>query len=87
MNLLSAPADPLTYQPYQLQSRPLKMKNKCTTNQWINWMKGVADSEIIWICPWWKLKYATIELYDHYVPIPELHYSTFVQPPLRALFS
>ena len=43
-------------------------------------MKGIADSEIIWICPWWKLKHATIELYDHYVPIPGLHYSTFISP-------
>ena len=43
-------------------------------------MKGVADSEITWICPWWKLKYATIELYDHCVPIPGLHYSTFISP-------
>ena len=43
-------------------------------------MKSIADSEITWICPWWKLKYATIEMYDHYVPIPELHYSTFISP-------
>ena len=43
-------------------------------------MKGIADSETTWICPWWKLKYATIELYDHYVPIPGLHYSTFISP-------
>ena len=43
-------------------------------------MKGVADSEITWICPWWKLKYATIELYDHCIPIPGLHYSTFITP-------
>ena len=56
------------------------MKDKCTTDQWINWMKGVADSEITWICPWWKLKYATIKLYDHCVPIPGLHYSTFISP-------
>ena len=54
------------------------MKDKCTTDQWINWMKGVTDSEITWICPWWKLKYATIELYDHCVPIPGLYYSTFI---------
>ena len=43
-------------------------------------MKGVADSEITWICPWWKLKYATLELYNHYVPIPGLHYSFFITP-------
>ena len=43
-------------------------------------MKSIADSEIVWICPWWKLKYATIELYDHCVPIPGLHYSTFISP-------
>ena len=41
-------------------------------------MKGIVDSEITWICPWWKLKYATIELYDHYIPILGLHYSTFI---------
>ena len=41
-------------------------------------MKGITDSEITWICSWWKLKYATIELYDHCVPIPGLHYSTFI---------
>ena len=41
-------------------------------------MKGVADSEIVWICPWWKLKYATIELYDHCVPILGLHYFIFI---------
>ena len=56
------------------------MKNKCTTEQWIDWMKSLADLEITWICPWWKLKYATIELYDHCVPIPGLHYSTFISP-------
>ena len=56
------------------------MKDKCTTDQWINQMKRVADSEIAWICPWWKLKYATIELYDHCVPIPRLYYSTFISP-------
>ena len=44
-------------------------------------MKGVADSEIAWIYPWWKPKYATLELYDHSVPIPILHYSTFITPP------
>ena len=43
-------------------------------------MKGVADLEIIWICPWRKLKYTTIEPYDHCVPIPGLHYSTFISP-------
>ena len=43
-------------------------------------MKGVADSEIAWICPWWKLKYANLELYDHCVPIPGLHLSTFITP-------
>ena len=43
-------------------------------------MKSVADSEIILICPWWKLKYATIDLYDHYIPIPGLHYSIFITP-------
>ena len=43
-------------------------------------MKGVTDSEITWICPWQKLKYATIELYDHYVSIPGLYYSTFITP-------
>ena len=26
------------------------------------------------------MKYATIELYDHCVPIPGLHYSTFISP-------
>ena len=56
------------------------MKNKCTTDQWINWMKGIADSEITWICPWWKLKDATIELYDHCIPIPGLYHSTFISP-------
>ena len=40
----------------------------------------VADSEITWICFWWKLKYATLELYDHCIPIPGLHYSTFITP-------
>ena len=80
MDLLSAPTNPLIYQPHQLQSRPLKMKNKCTIDQWINWMKGIADSEIKWICSWWKLKYATIELYDHCVPIPRLHHFTFISP-------
>ena len=43
-------------------------------------MKGIADSEIAWICPWWKLKYATIKLYNHCIPIPRLHYSTFILP-------
>ena len=43
-------------------------------------MKGLADLEIAWICPWWKLKYATIELYDHCVPILRLHHSTFISP-------
>ena len=43
-------------------------------------MKGVVDSEITWICPWWKLKYATLELYDHCFLIPGLHYSTFITP-------
>ena len=43
-------------------------------------MKGVVDLEITWICPWWKLKYATLELYDHCIPIPGLHYSTFITP-------
>ena len=43
-------------------------------------MKGIADLEIAWICPWWKLKYATIELYDHCIPIHGLHYSTFISP-------
>ena len=43
-------------------------------------MKGIADSEITWICPWWKMKYATLELYDHCVPIPGLHFSTFISP-------
>ena len=80
MNLLNAPTNLLTYQPHQLQSHPLKMKDKCTTDQWINWMKDVADSEIIWICSWWKIKYATLELYDHCVPIPGLHHSTFISP-------
>ena len=56
------------------------MKNKCTTDEWINWMKGIADSEITWICPWQKLKYATIKLYDHCVPIPGLYHSTFISP-------
>ena len=56
------------------------MKNKCTTVQWINWMKGIADSEIAWICPWWKLKYATIELYDHCIPIPRIHFYAFIPP-------
>ena len=56
------------------------MKDKCTIDQWINWMKGVVDSEITWICPWWKLKYATIELYGHYLPLPGLRYSTFISP-------
>ena len=56
------------------------MKDKCTTDQWINWMKDVADSEITWICPWWKLKYATIELYDHCISILGLHHSTFILP-------
>ena len=56
------------------------MKDKCTTDQLINWMKGVAVSEITWICPQWKLKYATIELYDHYIPILGLHYSTVISP-------
>ena len=56
------------------------MKDKCTIDQWINWMKGVADSEIAWICPWWKLKYATIEQYDNCIPILGLHYSTFISP-------
>ena len=78
--MLNIPANPLTYQPHQLQSRLLKMKDKCTTDQQINWMKGIADSEIIWTCPWLKLKYATLELYDHCVPIPGLHYSTFISP-------
>ena len=80
MDLLSAPANPLIYQLHQLQSYPLKMKNKCTIDQWINWMKGITDSEITWICSWWKLKYATLELYDQCVPIPGLHYSTFISP-------
>ena len=80
MRLLNIHANLLTYQPHQLQSHPLKMKDKCTTDQWINWMKGVADSEITWICPWWKLKCATLKLYDHCVPIPGLHYSTFILP-------
>ena len=43
-------------------------------------MKGVVDSEIAWIYPWWKLKYTTLELYDHCVSIPELYYSTFITP-------
>ena len=43
-------------------------------------MKGIANSEIAWICPWWKLKYATLEHYDHCVPIPGLHLSTFITP-------
>ena len=43
-------------------------------------MKGIVDSEIAWICPQWKLKYATTELYDHCIPIPGLHYSTFISP-------
>ena len=43
-------------------------------------MKGVADLEIIWIFPWWKLTYATLELYDHCIPIPGLHYSIFITP-------
>ena len=80
MNILNVLVNPLTYQPHQIQSRPLKMKDKCTIDQWINWMKGVANSEITWICHWWKLKYATIELYDHCIPIPGLHYSTFISP-------
>ena len=78
--MFNIPANPLTYQPHQIQSRPLKMKDKCTTDQWVNWMKGVADSEIAQICPWWKLNYATIELYDHCIPIPGLHHSTFISP-------
>ena len=56
------------------------MKDKCTTDQWINWMKGVTDSEIAWVCSWWKLKYVTIELYGQCLPIPGLHYSTFISP-------
>ena len=43
-------------------------------------MKGVADLEITWICPWQKLKYITFELYDHCVPIPGLHHSTSITP-------
>ena len=43
-------------------------------------MKGIADSKIVWICSWWKLKYATIELYDHYIPILGLHFFTFISP-------
>ena len=43
-------------------------------------MKGITDLEIIWICLWWKLKYATLELYDHCFPIIGLHYSTFISP-------
>ena len=43
-------------------------------------MKGVADSKITWICPWQKLKYATLELYNHCIPILGLHYSTFISP-------
>ena len=78
--MLNALANPLTYQPHQLQSCPLKIKDKYTTNQWVNWMKGVADSEVVWIYPQWKLKYATIQLYDHCVPIPGLYYSTFISP-------
>ena len=78
--MLNVHVNPLTYQPHQLQSHPLKIKDKCTIDQWINWMKGVADSEIAWICPWCKLKYTTIELYDHCIPIPGLHYSTFISP-------
>ena len=80
LNLLNIPTNPLTYQPHQLQSHPLKMKDNCTTDQWINWMKCVTDSEITWIYPWWKLKYDTLELYDHCVPIPGLHYSIFISP-------
>ena len=56
------------------------MKDKCTTDQWINWMKGIVDSEIAWICPSWKLKYATLELYDQCVPISGLHLFTFITP-------
>ena len=80
LNLLNIPANPLNYQPHQIQSRPLKMKDKCTTDQWINWMKGVTDSEIAWVCPWWKLKYVTTELYGQCLPIPGLHHSTFISP-------
>ena len=80
LNLLKVLANPLTYQPRHLQSHSLKIKDKCTTNQWVNWMKDVTDFEIAWICPWWKLKYATLELYDHCIPIPGLHYSTFISP-------
>ena len=43
-------------------------------------MKDITDSEIAWTCPWWKLKYATIELYDNCVPIPGLCFSTFISP-------
>ena len=43
-------------------------------------MKGVANSEIAWNCLWQKLKYATIELYDHYIPILGLRFSTFIPP-------
>ena len=43
-------------------------------------MKGIVDSEITWICPWWKMKYATLELYDHCISIPGLHYSAFISP-------
>ena len=63
-----------------MQSRPLKVKDINTIEQWIDWMKGVADAEITWICPWWNLKYATIELYGHCLPLPGLHYSTFISP-------
>ena len=70
----------MTYQPHQLQARPLKMKDKCTIYQWVNWMKGIADLEITWIYSWWKVKYATVELYDHCFPISGLHYSTSISP-------
>lgn len=43
-------------------------------------MKSITDAEITWTCPWWKLKYATIELYDHCVPLPGLRFSTFITP-------
>ena len=45
-------------------------------------MKNIADSEIAWACPWWKLKYATIELYNQCVPILGLRFSIFISPSI-----
>ena len=80
LELLAPPTVPFDrYQPKHHKSRPLR-RAASTFTDWMAMLCIIHDSNIRWMCPWWKITHITLETYASCVPIAGLHDATFYAP-------